>query len=462
MTSKQITSTKKQNANAQGAKTIDTSLGKTLNSYVRELSSLKNEPEWMLNLRLKALEYFNKLPMPSWGPQLNIDFSKVVYFKQWLTQPAKKQEEIPEEMLEYFKQLKIPEAEQKFLAGVEVQYDSSVVYESYKKQFAKQGVMFMDTDSALKQYPQLFKKYFGKLVPFSDNKFAALNTAFWSGGSFVYVPRGVKVSMPIHAFFVMQTARIGQFERTLIIVEDNAELEYLEGCTAPLAFDFSLHAAVVEIFVGKNAKVKYATFQNWSKNVYNLVTKRAIVDKNGNMQWVDVNVGSKVTMKYPACVLKGDNSKGSIFSLSIASKDQNQDTGTKMIHIGKNTRSLVVTKAIGKQNGISEYRGLVDISKGATNSFSSVSCDALLLYKDAKAGTKPVNKVRNTSSRVYHEATVSQLDDSKLYMLQARGLSPFYARMAVVGGFVDSIVKQLPLEFAAEFNTLLEFVLKDE
>ena len=425
--------------------------------YVNKISRAKKEPKWMLNFRLKALETFNSMPMPKWGPKLDIDFAKINYFKPW-----KEAGVIDEKMREYFDKLGISKAEQKFLTGVEVQYDSSVVYAQVKKRFLKQGVIFTDTDTALQKYPQSFKKYFGKIVPYTDNKFAALNSAFWSGGSFIYVPKGVHVTMPIHAFFVIQSANIGQFERTLIIVEDGASVEYLEGCTVPLPVGDSLHAAVVEIYVGKGAKVKYSTFQNWRTNVYNLVTKRAKVEANGQMEWVDINIGSKITMKYPACILAGENSKGAIFSLSVAKHGQNQDTGTKMIHFAPNTHSVVITKAIGQEDGISEYRGLIFMSKEAKNSSSNVSCDALLLSSKAKAGTKPVNRIFNTSSKVYHEATVSQVDANKLYFLQSRGLSGFESLMMLVLGFTEDVKQHLPLEFALEFNKLMEIVLSDE
>ena len=428
---------------------------------VEKISRYKNEPLWMRNLRKKAFYYFQKLPMPKWGPSLDIDFEKINYFVPRVRKPKRVWEAVPEDLKRYFEKIGIPDAEKKFLAGVELQFDSSVVYGNIRKKLEEQGVIFMDTDTALKKYEDIFKKYFGKLVPYTDNKFAALNTAFWSGGSFIYIPPYTKVSMPLHAFFRMETAQFGQFERTLIIVDKGAEAEYLEGCTAPLEFSYSLHAAVVEVYVKKGARFKYSTMQNWSRNIYNLVTKRSLVEDNATMQWVDVNVGSKVTMKYPSCILKGENARGIIFSLAMADKGQNQDTGTKMIHLGENTRSLVVTKAISKNGGINEYRGLIDIGKNATESTSNVSCDALLLDSKSKAGTKPVNYLRNAESKIYHEATISQLDDYKTYFLRARGMKSFDVKMAVVSGFVDEVVKKLPLEFSAEFDKLLEFLLEE-
>ncbi len=434
-----------------------------LAAIVNRISDYKGEPEWMRRLRLKALEAFLAKPLPKWGPSLSeIDFSAINYFSPLTKTPKKRWEDVPENIKAFFVKLGIPEAEQKFLAGVELQYESSVVYGSLKKRLAEQGVIFMDTDSALKEHEELFKEYFGKLVPYTDNKFAALNTAFWSGGSFIYVPPGVKVSMPMHAFFRMESPYMGQFERTLIIIDEGAEAEYLEGCTAPMQITYSLHAAVVEVYVKKGAKFKYSTMQNWSHNVYNLVTKRAKVEQGAKMQWVDVNVGSKVTMKYPSCILAGPYASGAIFSLSVADKGQDQDTGTKMIHLAPNTRSLVVTKAIGKRGGVNEYRGLIDIGTKAKNSVSNVSCDALLLDNESYAGTKPVNRVRNMQSKIYHEASISQLDDLKTYFLQARGLSPFEAKMAVVSGFVEEVARRLPLEFALEFDKLLEFLFSDE
>lgn len=429
---------------------------------VKRISQYKKEPSWMLDIRLKAYEHFIKTKMPTWGPPLKINFDNISYFNPRVRKPRKTWEQVPQDLREYFEKIGIPEAERKFLAGVELQFDSSVVYGSIRKKLESNGVIFVDTDTAVQKYPELVKKYFGKLVPYTDNKFAALNTAVWSGGSFIYVPEGVKVHMPLHAFFRMSTAQIGQFERTLIIVDKNAEVEYLEGCTAPLNFTYSLHAAVVEIFVSPGAKVKYSTMQNWSADIYNLVTKRARVEKDARMEWVDVNVGSTITMKYPACLLVGENAVGAIFSLAVAKKGQNQDTGTKMFHLAPNTRSIVVTKAIGKPYGINEYRGLINISKNATNSVSNVSCDALLLDETSKAGTKPVNIIQNSSSKIYHEATISQLDNNKLFFLQSRGLTAFDAQMAVVGGFVDKIVKELPLEFSAEFDKLLETLLEDD
>ena len=423
---------------------------------IKKISAYKNEPKWMLELRLKALEHFKKRPMPKWGPKLDIDFDQIVWFKPVVRRPKYTWDQVPKELKAYFEKIGIPQAEREFLAGVKLQYDSSVIYGSLKKYLKQQGVIFLDTDTALKKYPHFFKEYFGKLVPFTDNKFAALNTAVWSGGSFIYVPPGVKLTTPLHAFFRISKYGTGQFERTLIIVDKDAELEYIEGCTAPLEKSYSLHAAVVEIFVKEGAKMKYSTLQNWSKNVYNLVTKRAKVEKNASMMWVDVNAGSKVTMKYPSCILSGEGAKGSIYGLSIADTGQFQDTGTKMVHLAPNTKSVVVSKAIGKNSGVNNYRGLIHIAKQAKNSSSDITCDALLLSPQSKAGTIPVNRVYNTTSRVNHEASISTLDQKKLFYLYSRGFDYVKAKNAVVSGFVESIKVNLPLEFAREFNAFLE------
>jgi len=429
---------------------------------IYKISQYKDEPKWMLELRLKAFEHFKKRKMPDWGPKLDIDFDQINWFNPGVKKPSKQWSQVSDKLKEYFEKIKIPEAEQKFLAGVEVQVDSSALYTSVQKILIEQGVIFLDTDTALKKYPDIFKEYFGKLISYTDNKFAALNTAVWSGGSFIYVPKGVKVKMPLHAFFRIQTISMGQFERTLIIVEEGASLEYIEGCTAILHKEESLHSAVVEVFVKQGGFVKYSTLQNWSKNVYNLVTKRAKVLKDATMMWVDINAGSKVTMKYPSCVLEGKNAKGVIYGLSIAGAGQFQDTGTKMIHLADNTKSLVVSKAIGKQNGVNNYRGLIYVSKNANNVVSDISCDALLLSNKAVAGTIPVNKINNQSAKITHEASISKLDEKALFYLKSRGFDGFLAKNLVVSGFVEEIVTNLPLEFAREFDAFIEFQLKQE
>ncbi len=415
----------------------------------------------MLELRLKAFEHFKKRPMPTWGPPLDIDFNEIIWFKPVTRQPLRTWDQVPKELKEYFEKIGIPQAEREFLAGVKLQYDSSVIYGSLKEQLESQGVIFLDTDTGLKEHEDLFKQYFGKLVPYTDNKFAALNTAVWSGGSFIYVPPGVKVSLPLHAFFRISKYGTGQFERTLIIADEGSEVEYIEGCTAPLEKNYSLHAAVVEIFVKKGAKVKYSTLQNWSHNVYNLVTKRAQVEENAKMIWVDVNAGSKVTMKYPSCILKGKNATGAIYSLAIADTNQFQDTGTKMIHLAPKTKSIVITKAISKNEGINNYRGLIHISKDAQHSVSNVTCDALMFGEKCKAGTIPVNRVYNTTSKIYHEASISKVDSKRLFFLQSRGFTPFKAKNIIVSGFITDIIANLPLEFAKEFNVFLETQLKN-
>ncbi len=434
---------------------------KLTKEIIYKISRYKNEPEWMLKRRLEAYEHFMERKMPDWGPPLDIDFDEINWFKPVVSRPRRSWEQVPKEIKEYFERIGIPKAEQEFLAGVKVQFDSSVVYGSLKELLESQGVIFLDTDTALKEHEELFYEYFGKLVPYTDNKFAALNTAVWSGGSFIYVPKGVKVSMPLHAFFRISRYGTGQFERTLIIADEGSEVEYIEGCTAPLEKLYSLHAAVVEIFVKRGASVKYSTLQNWSKNVYNLVTKRALVEEDAQMVWVDINAGSKVTMKYPSCILKGDRAKGAIYSLSIADSGQFQDTGTKMIHVGKHTKSVVITKAIGKKDGINNYRGLIEITPNAEHAVSNVSCDALLFGDCSKAGTIPVNRIKNKTARIYHEASISRVDDTKLFYLQSRGFDPLKAKSMVVSGFVTDIVTRLPIEFAREFDAFLEMQLKE-
>lgn len=425
---------------------------------VRQISRYKNEPEWMLEIRLKALHEFFKHPNPTFGPSLDfINFQDYTYYKKVSKNVEKSWEEVPTEVKNTFDKLGLPEAEQKYLAGITTQYESEAVYHNMLQEVQEKNIIFLDTDTALKQYPEIFKKYFGKIVPYTDNKYAALNTAVWSGGSFIYVPKGVTLDKPLQSYFRINSQRSGQFERTLIIVEDESSLHYVEGCTAPLFSSDSLHAAIVEIYVGKNAKMRYSTIQNWSTNIINLVTKRALVEENGLMEWVDGNIGSSLNMKYPCCVLKGDNSKGSCISIAVSSKNQYQDAGAKMIHIGKNTTSKIISKSIVKEGGVSNYRGMVEIRKNATNSKGHVECDTLILDDISKSDTIETNTVNNNSSFLEHEASVSKINENDLYYLQSRGLSKKEATHLLVMGFIEPFSSELPMEYAVELNQLIKF-----
>jgi len=424
---------------------------------VREISKQKKEPEWMLNYRLMALKEFNKHHQPNFGPKLDfLNFNDYTYFTRISDKVSKSWDDVPDTVKNTFDKLGIPQAEKEYLAGVSTQYESEAVYHNMLKEVSDKGVIFLDTDTALKTYPKLFKKYFGKLVSFNDNKYAALNGACWSGGSFIYVPKGVILDKPLQSYFRINNERSGQFERTMIIVDDDAQLHYVEGCTAPIYSNNSLHAAVVEIYVGKNAKCRYSTIQNWSDNIINLVTKRAIVEENGLMEWIDGNIGSQLNMKYPCCVLHGDNAKGTCISIAVASKNQYQDAGAKMIHIGKNTSSSIISKSICKEGGVSNYRGLVDIKKQATNCFSHVECDTLILDDISASDTIPTNIVNNNFSNVEHEATVSKIDEDQLFYLMSRGLSKKEAMHLIIMGFIEPFASQLPMEYAVELNQLIK------
>ena len=427
---------------------------------IKKISELKNEPEWMLNIRLAAYEKFNLLKNPtSWGPDLNfIDFDKYIYYASSLGENYYKNswDEIPDEIKTTFEKLKVPEHEAKYFSGVNSQYDSETIYHKLKTELDDKHVIFTNIETAIKEYPELVKKYFGKLVPFSDNKYAALNTAVWSGGSFIYVPKNVKLDKPLQAYFRINTKSVGQFERTLIIVDDGAYLHYNEGCTAPIYDKNNLHAAVVEVFVGKNAHCRYSTIQNWSDNVLNLVTKRSIVDTNGIMEWIDGNLGSKLNMKYPATILKGDNSIGKCISIAVAHKDVVQDAGAKMIHIGRNTRSQIISKSIAHNGGNATYRGLVKIAKTAINSKADVTCDTLLLDKFSKSDTFPTEEIYNKHSSLKHEAKVTDLDQKRLFYLQSKGIDPITAKQLLVLGFIQPFSNELPLEYVVELNRLLK------
>lgn len=428
---------------------------------VREISKQKNEPEWMLDLRLKAYHKFCEMPMPSWGPNLsNLDFDNTIYYVKATDKVEKSWDDVPEDVKQTFEKLGIPEAEAKYLSGVSTQYDSEVVYENMLKEVEEKGIIFMDTDSALKKYPELFKEYFAKLVPMSDNKFAALNTAVWSGGTFIYIPKNVKLDMPLQAYFRINTKDMGQFERTLIIVDEGADVHYLEGCTAPNYSSDSLHAAVVEIYIKDNAHCRYTTIQNWSNNVYNLVTKRAKVEANGHMEWIDGNLGSGITMKYPCCILNGDSAKGTCISVAFAKDQQILDAGAKMIHLAAHTSSKIISKSIGHNGGEVSYRGIVKHAKNAINAKSSIECDTILMDDKSKSDTIPINIIDNDTSSIAHEATVSKINDEQLFYLMSRGLSEEQATQMIIMGFIDEFSKELPMEYAMELNQLINLEME--
>lgn len=410
----------------------------------------------MTEFRLKAYEVFKKKPMPTWGADLSrIKFDDIYYYIKPTKNQASTWEELPKEIKETYDRIGVPEAEKKFLAGVSAQYESEVVYESISKELNKLGVIFCDMDTALKKYPSIVKKYFGTLIPPHDNKFAALNSAVWSGGSFVYVPAGVKVHLPLQAYFRINAEKFGQFERTLIIAEEGSEVHYVEGCTAPIYTTDSLHAAVVEIFVQKNAKVRYTTVQNWSKNVYNLVTKRARADKNAIMEWIDCNLGSQVTMKYPSVYLVGEKARGEVLSIAFAGEGQHQDAGAKMFHFAPRTSSRIVSKSISKDGGRTSYRGLVQVVPGAKGSSVYVSCDALLLDELSRSDTYPSMRIKEHDVTVQHEATVEKLGEEKLLYLMSRGIKKSDAEGLLVNGFIKPVTKEIPLEYSIELNRLI-------
>jgi Fe-S cluster assembly protein SufB len=428
---------------------------------VEDISAMKDEPDWMRDFRLKALDHFEKRPMPNWGADLSgIDFSNIFYY----IRPAEKQgrtwDEVPEYIKNTFDKLGIPEAERKFLAGVGAQYESEVIYHSLREDLEKLGVIFLDMDSGVREHPELVKKYFGTIIPYNDNKFAALNSAVWSGGSFIYVPPGVKVDVPLQAYFRINAENMGQFERTLIIVDKDAYVHYVEGCTAPTYSTASLHSAVVEIVVLEGGRCRYTTIQNWSKNVYNLVTKRAAAYKNATMEWVDGNLGSKVTMKYPAVWLMEEGARGEILSVAFASDDQHQDAGGKVVHVAPNTSSQIISKSISKGTGRSSYRGLVKVYKGAQNVKSNVVCDALLLDETSKTDTYPYIEVEEERASIGHEATVSKVAEEQIFYLMSRGLTEDESMSMIVNGFIEPIAKELPLEYAVELNRLIQLEME--
>ena len=424
---------------------------------IRAISAKKHEPDWMLEFRLKAYHQFLKMPLPTYGPDLSfINHDDYTYFIRNSDDVATSWNDVPDEIKDTFDRLGIPEAEKEFLAGVSTQYESEVVYHNMLDEVKEKGVIFLDTDTALRKYPEYFKEYFNSVVPYADNKYAALNSAVWSGGSFIYVPKGVKLEKPLQSYFRINSERMGQFERSLIIVDEGADIHYVEGCTAPIYSKDSLHAAVVEIVVKKNAHCRYSTIQNWSTNILNLVTQRALVEEGGHMEWVDGNIGSQLNMKYPCCVLKGDNSKGSVISVAVASKGQYQDAGAKMIHLGKNTSSVIISKSIVHDGGISNYRGKVFHSPLAKNAKSHVECDTLILDNQSRTDTIPMNLVENNDSFIEHEATVSKVSEEQLFYLMSRGLSKEDATQMIIMGFIEPFSKELPMEYAVELNRLLK------
>ncbi|GAA1955062.1 Fe-S cluster assembly protein SufB [Catenulispora subtropica] len=429
---------------------------------VRDISAKKNEPQWMLDMRLRALRLFEKKPMPVWGADLGgIDFDNIKYFVRSTEKQAASWDELPEDIKNTYDKLGIPEAEkQRLIAGVAAQYESEVVYHQINKELEEQGVVFLDTDTALKEYPELFREHFATVIPSGDNKFSALNTAVWSGGSFIYVPKGVHVKIPLQAYFRINTENMGQFERTLIIADEDSYVHYVEGCTAPIYSSDSLHSAVVEIVVKKNARVRYTTIQNWSNNVYNLVTKRAAAQAGATMEWIDGNIGSKVTMKYPAVWLLGEHAKGETLSVAFAGEGQHQDAGAKMVHAAPHTSSTIVSKSVARGGGRTSYRGLVQVQEGAHHSKSTVKCDALLVDTVSRSDTYPYVDVREDDVSMGHEATVSKVSEDQLFYLMSRGLTEDEAMAMIVRGFVEPIARELPMEYALELNRLIELQME--
>jgi Fe-S cluster assembly protein SufB len=431
-------------------------------AVVRDISAKKHEPEWMLRRRLRALAIFEKKPMPNWGSDLSgIDFDNIKYFVRSTEKQAASWDELPADIKNTYDKLGIPEAEkQRLIAGVAAQYESEVVYHKIREDLEAQGVIFLDTDTGLKEHPELFEEYFGSIIPAGDNKFAALNTAVWSGGSFIYVPKGVHVDIPLQAYFRINTENMGQFERTLIIVDEGAYVHYVEGCTAPIYKSDSLHSAVVEIIVKPGARCRYTTIQNWSNNVYNLVTKRARAEAGATMEWIDGNIGSKVTMKYPSVWMTGEHAKGEVLSIAFAGEGQHQDAGAKMLHLAPNTSSTIISKSVARGGGRTSYRGLVQVNKGAHNSRSTVKCDALLVDTISRSDTYPYVDVREEDVSMGHEATVSKVSEDQLFYLRSRGLTEDEAMAMVVRGFVEPIARELPMEYALELNRLIELQME--
>jgi Fe-S cluster assembly protein SufB len=427
---------------------------------VCQISEMKNEPAWMLDFRLKSLEIFNSKPMPNWGGDIGVDFQDIYYYLKPTDHQGRSWDDVPQEIKDTFDKLGIPEAERKFLSGVKAQFESEVVYGSLKEDLAKQGVIFSDTDTAVREYPDLVREYFGKIIPPTDNKFAALNSAVWSGGSFIYVPKGVKIEFPLQAYFRINAENMGQFERTLIIVDEGASVHYVEGCTAPMYSSESLHSAVVEIICKRGSRCRYTTIQNWANNIYNLVTKRAMAYGDATMEWVDGNLGSKLTMKYPAVYMMEPGARGEILSIAFSSKGQHQDAGAKLVHCAPHTTGQIISKSISKNGGRSSYRGLVRVEKGAKHSKCNVVCDALILDPQSRSDTYPYIEILEQDVSVGHEASVSRIGEEQLFYLMSRGLNEAEASTMIVNGFIEPLVKELPMEYAVEMNRLIQLQME--
>lgn len=427
---------------------------------VGQISEMKGEPDWMRQFRLEALDIFNSKPMPKWGGDIALDFQDIFYYLKPAEQQGKTWDDVPQEIKDTFDKLGIPEAEKKYLSGVKAQFESEVVYGSLKQELSDQGVIFLDTDSAVREYPDLVREHFGKVIPSQDNKFAALNSAVWSGGSFIYVPPGVKIEYPLQAYFRINAENMGQFERTLIIVDEGAEVHYVEGCTAPMYTSESLHSAVVEVICKKGSRCRYTTIQNWANNIYNLVTKRAMAYQDATMEWVDGNLGSKLTMKYPAVYMMEPGARGEILSIAFSSAGQHQDAGAKLVHCAPNTTGQIISKSISKNGGRGSYRGLVKVEKGAKNSKCNVVCDALILDKESRSDTYPYIEIMEQDVSIGHEASVSRIGEEQLFYLMSRGLSESEASTMIVNGFIEPLVKELPMEYAVEMNRLIQLQME--
>jgi Fe-S cluster assembly protein SufB len=427
---------------------------------VEQISDMKKEPAWMRDFRLESLKIFESKPMPKWGGDIAIDFQDIFYYLKPTNEQGKSWDDVPQEIKDTFDKLGIPEAEKKFLAGVKAQFESEVVYGSLQEELGNKGVIFTDTDTAVKEHPDLLREYFGKIIPPSDNKFAALNSAVWSGGSFIYVPPGVKIEFPLQAYFRINAEQMGQFERTLIIVDEGASVHYVEGCTAPMYTTESLHSAVVEVIVKKNGRCRYTTIQNWANNIYNLVTKRAVAYQDSLMEWIDGNLGSRLTMKYPAVYMMEPGARGEILSIAFSSKGQHQDAGAKVVHCAPHTKSRIISKSISKNGGRSSYRGLCKVEDGATDCKSNVVCDALILDSDSRSDTYPYIEVEEQDVQIEHEASVSRIGEEQLFYLMSRGLSEAEASSMIVSGFIEPLIKELPMEYAVEMNRLIELQME--
>lgn len=427
---------------------------------VNQISDMKNEPDWMRQFRLKSLEIFNSRPMPKWGGDISLDFQDIYYYLKPTDKQGRSWDDVPQEIKDTFDKLGIPEAEKKFLAGVKAQFESEVVYGSLKEELSEKGVIFTDTDTAVREHPDLVREYFSTVIPPDDNKFAALNSAVWSGGSFIYIPKGVKIDFPLQAYFRINAENMGQFERTLIVVDEGAEVHYVEGCTAPMYSTESLHSAVVEIICKRGSRCRYTTIQNWANNIYNLVTKRAVAYQDATMEWVDGNLGSRLTMKYPAVYMLEPGARGEILSIAFASQGQHQDAGAKLVHCAPNTTGQIISKSISKNGGRSSYRGLVRVEEGATNARCNVVCDALILDPESRSDTYPYIEIAEQDVSIGHEASVSRIGEEQMFYLTSRGLTEAEASTMIVNGFIEPLVKELPMEYAVEMNRLIQLQME--